>query len=42
MYVKLDSGVVMEVIPNIDPAFPDVPIVDRYPADFIADRKSVV
>jgi hypothetical protein len=37
MYVRLDDGVVMEMIPDIDPAFPDVPIGERYPADFIAE-----
>lgn len=36
MYVKLDGGIVAEIIPDIDLAFPDVPIVERYPADFIA------
>lgn len=37
MYVRLDGSVVMEIIPDIDPAFPDVPIGERYPADFIAE-----
>lgn len=37
MYVRLDSGVVMEMIPDIDPAFPDVPIEERFPAEFIAE-----
>lgn len=37
MYVRLDGGVVMEIIPDIDPAFPDIPIGERYPADFIAE-----
>lgn len=37
MYVRLDDGVVMEMIPDVDPAFPDVPIGERFPADFIAE-----
>ena len=41
MYVRLDGGVVMEIIPDIDPAFPDVPISERYPADFIAELMHV-
>ncbi|MBD5145631.1 MAG: hypothetical protein HDT21_06980 [Ruminococcus sp.] len=41
MYVRLDGGVVAEVIPDIDPAFPDVPIGERYPADFIAELMHV-
>ena len=41
MYVKLDGKIVTEVIPDIDPAFPDVPISERYPADFIAELMHV-
>lgn len=36
MYVKLDGGIVAEIIPDIDPALPDILIGERYPADFIA------
>lgn len=41
MYVRLDGGVVMEIIPDIDPTFPDIPIEERYPADFIAELMHV-
>ena len=41
MYVRLYGGVVMEIIPDIDPAFPDVLISERYPADFIAELMHV-
>lgn len=37
MYIKLDGKIVLELIPDIDPAFPDVPIEERYPAEFIAE-----
>ena len=37
MYIKINGGIVAEIIPDIDPAFPDVPIGGRYPADFIAE-----
>lgn len=36
MYVKIDCGVVTEIIPDVDSMFPDVPIEDRFPAEFIA------
>ena len=35
-YVLLNNNVVYEVIPEIDPIFPEVLITDRYAADFIA------
>lgn len=41
MYVRLDDGVVMEMIPDVDPAFPDVPIGERFSADFIAELMHV-
>lgn len=41
MYVRLDGGVVMEMIPDVDPAFPDVPIGERFSADFIAELMHV-
>lgn len=37
MYVRLDGKTVIETIPDIDPAFPDVTVEERFPADFIAE-----
>lgn len=34
-YVRLNNNVVAEIIPEFDPAFPNVPITERYPAEFI-------
>lgn len=34
-YVRLNNNVVVEIIPAIDPIFPDVPIEQRYPAEFV-------
>ncbi len=34
-YVRLNNNVVAEIIPAIDSAFPDVPIEQRYPAEFV-------
>ena len=34
-YVKLNNNVVAEIIPAIDSTFPDVPIEQRYPAEFV-------
>lgn len=37
MYVRLDeNNFVTEIIPDIDPVFPDVPVSERYTADFVA------
>ena len=36
MYILLDEDRVREIIPDIDPVFPGVPIGDRYPAKFLA------
>lgn len=36
MYILLDENRVREIIPDIDPVFPGVPIGDRYPAKFLA------
>lgn len=36
VYIKLSSNVVTEVIPEFNPAFPDVPIQQRYAPDFVA------
>jgi len=35
MYILLESNTVKEIIPDIDPTFPDVPIEERYAPDFI-------
>ena len=36
MYINLsENNEVVELIPDIDPVFPDVPIAERYPTDFI-------
>ena len=39
MYINLDknTNTVLEVIPTFNPAFPEVPIENRYPASFIAN-----
>ena len=37
MYIKFENGIVAEIIPDIDPTFPDVPIGERYPVDFIEE-----
>lgn len=36
MYIRLVQNVVSEIIPDIDPALPGVPIEDRYPPEFVA------
>ena len=35
MYILLDNNKVKEIIPDIDPAFTDIPIENRYPAKFV-------
>lgn len=35
-YILLNNNIVGEVIPEINPTFPGVPIVDRYSPEFIA------
>lgn len=40
-YVYVTDGIVREIIPEINPAFPDIPIDERYTADFL-DRCIVV
>lgn len=38
MYIRLDEdNIVREIIPDIDPIFPTIPIEERYPADFVAN-----
>ena len=34
-YVRLNNNVVVEIIPEFDPIFPNVPITERYPAKFV-------
>ncbi len=34
-YVRLNNNVVVEIIPEFDPVFPNVPITERYPAEFV-------
>jgi hypothetical protein len=34
-YVRLNNNVVAEIIPEFDPVFPNVPIEQRYPAEFV-------
>ena len=34
-YVRLNNNVVVEIIPEFDPTFPNVPITERYPAEFV-------
>lgn len=36
MYILLHDNTVSEIIPDIDPVFPGVPITDRYAPDFIS------
>lgn len=37
MYIRLDeNNIVQEIIPDIDPVFPGVPIEKRYPPAFVA------
>lgn len=40
-YVYATDGIVREIIPEINPAFPGIPIEERYTADFL-DRCIVV
>lgn len=34
-YVRLNNNVAAEIIPEFDPTFPNVPITERYPAEFV-------
>lgn len=36
MYILLDKGKVREIIPDIAPMFPGIPIEARYTAEFVA------
>lgn len=35
MYILLEDNKVKEIIPDVDPAFPDIPVEQRYSAEFI-------
>lgn len=35
MYIRLVKNIVSEIIPDIDPALPSVPIEARYPPEFV-------
>lgn len=39
MYIRFENGLVAEFISDIDPAFPDVSIEDRYPAEFVKELR---
>ena len=46
-YVRLEKGIVAEIIPEFNPLFPDVPVSERYPQEFVkklvkADDNAVV
>lgn len=34
-YVRLEKGIVAEIIPEFNPMFPDVPVSERYPQEFV-------
>lgn len=34
-YVRIEKNVVREIIPEFDPNFPDVPVSERYPQEFV-------
>lgn len=34
-YIYLENATVQEIIPEVNPVFPGVPIEERYPADFL-------
>ena len=36
MYARIENGVVMELIPAVDPAFPTIPIEKRFHESIIA------
>lgn len=36
-YIRLQNNVVCEIIPEIDAIFPEVPIEERYNAEFLAN-----
>ena len=35
MYILLKDNRIREIIPTFDPVFPNIPIDQRYPAEFI-------
>ena len=40
-YLYLENGIVHEIIPSIDPMFPDVPINQRYSVAFLSKCVSI-
>lgn len=40
-YVRLEKGVVAEIIPEFDAAFPNMPVNERYPAEFVSKLISI-
>ena len=34
-YVRLEKNIVAEIIPEFNPLFPDVPVAERYPREFV-------
>lgn len=40
-YILLNRGITVEIIPELDPIFPDVPIHQRYSAEFLDKCVSV-
>lgn len=37
MYLKLTKNIVTEIIPDTDPIFPNVPIEDRFPTEYVSE-----
>lgn len=40
-YLRLTDGIVAEIIPEFDEKFPEIPLNQRYPDDFISDLTAV-
>ena len=41
IYARVENGVVMELIPAVDPAFPEIPIEQRFHESIIAQLVAV-
>lgn len=37
MYLKLTENIVTEIIPDTDPIFPNVPIEERFPPEYVLE-----
>ena len=37
MYLKLNGNIVTEIIPDIDPVFPNVSIEERFPPEYVSE-----